>query len=1004
MVRTINFLISLVVLSGLGYAQQPVLQTEAVLGEPYGVARLLIPAGQIVSTESLRILVSDQDGRVMFPAVDVLTSEPPQVVVAQPGDRPRIGNGALIKRIRSAIENAKEQIDPLELVRVQFLFRGTDPFQVTLDGDFKSVLEVRPVKDNGMPASIQAQASVPNAPNIPTSRYQALLASWWDGYVQQAKRQIERSDYPTIVENYLVHMLAYRYGFALPDLVKSEKAARKRQEDPLPTLALVAGVEGLRAEIHQESLRAVDASDLRMVPPPSAPRWLDVPSPDTPENLPIESISKVVPPECYYLRFATFSNYLWFQQLSETRGGDLAQMAILRGFNYETNRRMERLLNTKTTVVAKLFGDSIIADMAIIGEDLYLQEGPSLGVIFEAKNAALLKSSLGQERAAAAKQLANIGCKLENVEIEGTNVSLLSTPDNQVRSFMVEHGQFIFLTTSRQLVARFLQVSRGSPSLGDSRAFRFARLMMPLENQYDIFVYLSSEFFRNLVSPKYQIELRRRLKAVAAIEIAEMASLTAFAETGVEVKNPSIEKLVKDGYLPSSFEVRVDGSQTLSYAGAWNDSLRGKRGSFLPIADVELVECSQEEADAYRVQASFYATQWQQTDPLMVGIRRFARENNDPVERLAIEAYIAPLGREKYGWLSSMLAPPVRTQIELPPDDVINVQVHMAGQSMGRAYSPDHVMFAGLKDMVPPVPGETKGLLAVLRTLQSLPAYLGGWPQPGYLDRLPLGLGGGPPDALGFSKLLLGGWRWQSGGFSVLSFDRSILENCAMYLRPVPAEDFAQGRLKIGDLDKSRLSAWFNTYWFRRAAQTTRGNLMLLDSLQEQLKVPADQALSTAERLLDAKLQCSLGGTYVLQDSPDHTAKSWTTTAWPDKIVMMPSPTGMPRAIRGFDSTKSLPPENYKAPWLEWFRGAKFHLTQLPERLVVVGTVDIEPVPVKATDNTTPASDAASAALPKMNMDLFSLPFQFFQGDKPKHDKAKEPGKENKAPESRKSF
>ena len=118
----------------------------------------------------------------------------------------------------------------------------------------------------------------------------------------------------------------------------------------------------------------------------------------------------------------------------------------------------------------------------------------------------------------------------------------------------------------------------------------------------------------------------------------------------------------------------------------------------------------------------------------------------------------------------------------------------------------------------------------------------------------------------------------------------------------------------------------------------------------------------------------------------------------------MPSPTGMPRAIRGFDSTKSLPPENYKAPWLEWFRGAKFHLTQLPERLVVVGTVDIEPVPVKAIDNTTPASDAASAALPKMNMDLFSLPFQFFQGDKPKHDKAKEPGKENKAPESRKSF
>ena len=91
------------------------------------------------------------------------------------------------------------------------------------------------------------------------------------------------------------------------------------------------------------------------------------------------------------------------------------------------------------------------------------------------------------------------------------------------------------------MVERFLEVSGGQPSLGDSKAFRFARLMMPLENNYDIFVYLSSEFFRNLVSPQYQIELRRRLKAMAAIEIAELASLTSAAETGVHESVPSIE-------------------------------------------------------------------------------------------------------------------------------------------------------------------------------------------------------------------------------------------------------------------------------------------------------------------------------------------------------------------------------------------------------------------------------------------------------------------------------
>ena len=175
--------------------------------------------------------------------------------------------------------------------------------------------------------------------------------------MQQAKKQIERSDYPTIVESYLTQILAYRYGFPLPELIKNGKASTQKQSDPLPTIALVAGVESLRAEILQESLRQPPSSDFRIVPTPAPPRWVTVPAPDTPKDLEIEPISKMVPPECYYLRFASFSNYLWFQELSQTRGGDLAQMAVLRGFNYETNRRMEKLLNTKTTMVAKLFGD-----------------------------------------------------------------------------------------------------------------------------------------------------------------------------------------------------------------------------------------------------------------------------------------------------------------------------------------------------------------------------------------------------------------------------------------------------------------------------------------------------------------------------------------------------------------------------------------------------------------------------------------------------------------------
>ncbi len=67
--------------------------------------------------------------------------------------------------------------------------------------------------------------------------------------------------------------------------------------------------------------------------------------------------------------------------------------------------------------------------------------------------------------------------------------------------------------------------------MAESKHFRFARLLLPVANDYALFAYLSPKFFRNLVSPSYQIELRRRLKAVASIEMAEMASLVTQAES-----------------------------------------------------------------------------------------------------------------------------------------------------------------------------------------------------------------------------------------------------------------------------------------------------------------------------------------------------------------------------------------------------------------------------------------------------------------------------------------
>lgn len=912
-------------------------EAKALLGKPFGIATILIPLGNISVEEPPRIHVTEEHERVLYPSVGY-ESLPVRFDILKE-DR-RSGVGPLRDKLRKAIQSGRDALIPPQGLRISFLFDGEQPLQLRVRGDLDFDLTIRPENQSAL--------------------HRPYLERWWKHYVADAKSKLARSDYPPLIETYLTSMLGERLGFPVPDL--RDEAKRKRMEEPLSTLMLLGGSEDIRREGLMEAMHPHIKPKLVPLPPP--PECVAPEVPELPPDLPLESIAKHVPPECFYLRFGKFSNYLWYDQVSSRRGGDLAQLAMMRGYNYETDLKIEKLLNAKMTTLTKLFGDSIVTDMAIIGRDLYVQEGPCLGVVLESTNNALLRTSLQQDRQATATAGQKAGVRLETIRILDHDVSFLHAPDHSVRSFVVEHDKYFFITTSQTLAKRFIEVAKGDRSLADSPHFQFARLLMPEKNNYTLFAYMSPEFFRALVSPQYQIELRRRLTALAHLEMAELASLAAKSE-GRSAN--TIEELMDADLLPKWFHDRADGTRTLRHEGHWIDSLRGARGSFLPIADIEVLDASEEEVLRYQEQAQFYERDWKQTDPLLVGIRRFTSPDLPATERIALEAYVAPFGKEKYGWISAFLAPPVQSKIRLPPDDIANLQVHLSGNQIGRRFIPDHVLFLGLKDLLPPSSVETKGLIRTLRILKETPAYLGAWPLPGHLDYLPIGLGGGPPDALGFSKLLLGLWRWQGGGFSVISFDRSILENCIPHLGREPAEDPAQARLQVGNLGGSQLAKWINGYWYQRGVATSMGNAMLLDAMHQQLHVPQKEALDVAQRLLNCKLQCPLGGDYLCDEGG---MGLWNSTKTPRSIKVDIGDV----------------PEDYQAPWLQWFRGLEAHLTQLDDRLVLIGQCDVEPLPPDTRQRGIEATP-----LPTMNFDIFRLPFQMMNGEKSKDNPPKPP-------------
>ena len=141
------------------------------------------------------------------------------------------------------------------------------------------------------------------------------------------------------------------------------------------------------------------------------------------------------------------------------------------GSNYNLNQRMERQLGLRQSKLAEMFGEKVIADVAMIGTDTFLREGAAIGVMFQARNSPALMADFTQQRTTAVKETK--GAKLETITIAGRPVSFISTPDNALRSFFVSDGDFHLITTSRTIAEWFLQTGAGKhESLGASEDFR----------------------------------------------------------------------------------------------------------------------------------------------------------------------------------------------------------------------------------------------------------------------------------------------------------------------------------------------------------------------------------------------------------------------------------------------------------------------------------------------------------------------------------------------------
>jgi hypothetical protein len=848
-------------------------RAQAIPGEPFGVAALRVPLATDEAArlyESGGLLLTDREGRTHYP------------VLSNPSLLDRLSDNLL-----QTESPAPDAVDAL------FLFRGTEPLDITVYTPAPQTIRLVPR---------------PERPLVTNRLYQR----WWRAYSAMAQKQARDGDHPPLVYTYLTSMLGQRLGLQPPLLSRREADDAERWPR---SLQLLFGIEKLRDAVMRRTMqRGPGAVEPANRPLPATPQWGTLPI-TAADDVPVEPMSMHVPEECFFVHFGTFDNFLWFRDFLREIGGDLTCLIKLRGHNVGIDQRLQRQMALSDTVLVDLFGSRVASDAAIIGRDLFLREGPALGLLLQAKNSGALGVGIRQQREEALTAEKENGATLETVTIGNQQVSLLSTPDNTLRSYYAVDGDYHLVTTSRAIVERFFAAGAGDRPLGASAEFRYARSVMPLTRNDTIFAYFSSTFFQGLFSPQYQIELARRLEAVTDIELTMLARLAARGES---LTGDTIEQLVAARLLPSGFGRRADGSGPLLEDKRVLDSLRGVRGFFLPVPDVELRGATASEVAHYAEQAEIFRSDWRQLDPLVVGIGRKAGAERGR-ELISIDAHLSPVGLEKYGKLLLLLGPATNQRIRSDTEQLMTIQASLFG---GLDYPgvPAHQLFVGLEDLPATNTAPPRGLLQWLQLLQAAPGYLGAWPAPGFLDWLPVWIAS-EPDPNGFSRLPLGLWRWQGGDFSLLSFRKDVLDRVTPRLRIEETPKAAQIRLQARDFSESALAPWLDDLYVRRAQQVALGNVRLLHLLSNQFRVPRKESLDIANALLDTRLVSLPGGAYELNAQGDDFT-CWQATG----LSMAPSAEKL---------------ENV-APLLRWFRGLNLDVARQQDRLTLHADIDMQ--------------------------------------------------------------
>lgn len=779
-----------------------------------------------------------------------------------------------------------------------------------------------------------------------SSQYAVLRDEWWQALCDQSHQGLSTvlseptEDFLEVLGSHLKLPVTKKRGS------KGEFSKSELKNQFERTLGMLLGFESVRLAMMIDETPKASARNVanQSLPLPVNVAGVRLPNTGAYDHVEIETIATMVPSDCFYVRCKSLTNYMWLRKLFMSWGGSLDEIVSSPVLESNVRGRLEAQLGIDSQLCLDTGLDQHLSDLAIIGNDVFFAEGAGIGV--------LLLTNVGSEKEAERTilaQRASVRKKssaiVRSESIQGHNVSVMESKDHSIRSFFVRNGRFLLVTNSRELAKSFLSVGSSNQSLANLHEYRYANMTSSEAKDSDIKLYLSDPFFRRITSPAFRVELDRRRMAAKDCRHLEVAALIA---RSLGHQADSVSSLALNQFVSQDFGTHADGSRVELVANDALDSVRGRVGTFVPVADIPTDKVNFDEAKAYESFTNRYRREWPAMDPVLACIRR--SPSREGVERVHLNIHVTPYARQAYAFLANCLAIPTSSRIGLKGRELFGVTAHLRGNSQnylahlglsdaaigfqvkqGQLQRSDDESTRSLveqRSFAAVTPAGLDGLQlleGLVKSLQTRDAKIlpnnravrRGVPA---FDANPFRIVRGlmnPAEGIakigdlaifGLIDIAKASSIYQDQQWSIYGSKTDLRHDVRNQILQTVGNTSTQIHLHAGGVEHSDMGPYLHAYSFCDARQRSGAIAAWLTRWTTGLNTNSEICRSSIEKALRARLICPLGGEFIYQNA-SHSNGRWISTAWQESSLA---------------SVKNVPAE-YRFPFLQWLKNLELN-------------------------------------------------------------------------------